>query len=74
MIFTYDKNNMFTLTLNGELIKKEKIKDKIIEISPCIDKNCGLINDCLIIKKEINEIKVVEELYLTLFKSNNFKN
>ena len=67
IIFTYDKNNMYTLTLNGELIKKEKIKDKIIEICPCIDKNCGLISDCIIIKKGEND---KEELSLPLLKSN----
>ena len=50
MIFTYDKDNMYTITLNGELIKKEKIKNNNIEIYPCIDKNCGLINDCIFIK------------------------
>ena len=71
MIFTYDKKNMYSLTLNGELIKCEEIKDKIIEIKPCIDKNFGLINDCIIIKKEVNDKQEKEEeLSLPLFKPN----
>ena len=49
MIFTYDKNYMYTLTLNGDLIKKEKLKYENVEIYPCIDKNCGLVNDCILI-------------------------
>ena len=36
MIFTYDKNNMYVITLNGELIKKQELKNKNIEIYPCI--------------------------------------
>ena len=59
MIFTYDNNNMYAITLNGELIKKEELSNKNIEIYPCIDKNCGLINDCIFIKN-LNE----EEKYL----------
>ena len=67
MIFAYDKYNMYTFTLNGELIKKEESKDmnSIDNISPCIDKNCGLINDCIIIKKLNNNDKQ-EEKELTL--------
>ena len=64
MIFTYDKNNMYTFTLNGQLIKREKIKDEKIDISPCIDKNCGLINDCIILNKEVNGKKETQELSL----------
>ncbi len=67
MIFTYDKNNMYTLTLNEELIQKEKIKDEINEFCHCMDKNCGLINDCIIIKKGGNN---KEDLSLPLLKSN----
>ena len=59
MIFTYDKNKMYTLTLNGELIKEVKLK-KNIKIYPCIDKNCGLINDCIIFKDiNTNEMKEI---------------
>ena len=50
MIFTYDQNNLYTITLNGELIKKEELKFKNIEIYPSIDKLYGLINDCIFIK------------------------
>ena len=67
MIFTYDKNNMYTFTLNGDLIKKE-LKTDNIEILPCIDKNCGLINDCIFImnvkKKDLND--GVEEISFPL--------
>ena len=50
MIFTYDINNMYVITLNGELIKKEEIKSKNVEIIPCVDKNCGLIDDFILMK------------------------
>ena len=50
MIFTYDKNYMYSISLNGELIKKEELKNIEIEIHPCIDKNCGLINDFIFIE------------------------
>ena len=53
MIFSYNKNNMYTFTLNGELIKKE-LKTENIEMIPCIDKNCGLINDCIFIRNSKN--------------------
>ena len=60
MIFTYDKNNMYTITLNGELIKKEELKDKNIEIYPSIDKLYGLINDYICIKKgDDKELKYI---------------
>ena len=58
MVFFNDKDNMYTLTLNGELIKIEKIKNKDLKIYPCIDKNCGLINDYIILCKD----KVKENL------------
>ena len=62
MIFTYDNNNMYTITLNGDLIKKEELMKKYTEIYPCIDKNFGLINDCIFIKlnkqKDIFKITV----------------
>ena len=54
MIFTYDKNNMYTITLNGDLIKKEELKYKQ-ELYLSIDKNCGLINDCIIFKDNENK-------------------
>ena len=50
MIFTYDKNCMYTISLNGDLIKKELFKNDFIIVLPCIDKNCGLINDCIFIR------------------------
>ena len=49
MIFINDKTNMYSLTLNGELIAKKEIENKELKIYPCIDKNCGLINDCIFI-------------------------
>ena len=48
MIFTYDINNMYVLTLNGQLIKKKVLKHKNIEIMPCIDKNCCFKDDFII--------------------------
>ena len=73
MIFTYDKNNMYTLTLNGELIKKEKlggkeeIGDKDITINPCIDKYFGLIKDCVFMEKKNKEDnKIIEKIKILL--------
>ena len=48
MIFTYDIKNMYVITLNGELINKVEIKIKNIELIPCVDKNCGLIDDSIL--------------------------
>ena len=62
MVFFNDKDNMYTLTLNGELIKKEKIINKDLKIYPCIDKNCGLINDYIILSAD----KVKENLSNTI--------
>ena len=50
MIFTYDKKYMYTISINGELIYKEQIKEET-EIYPSIDKNCGIINDYIIVGK-----------------------
>ena len=77
MIFTYNKDNMYTITLNGVLIKKEELKNKNIEIYPCIDKNCGLINDCIFIKdlnkeeKDLNkkiEMKEIKKKIIIIVK------
>jgi len=57
MIFTYDINYMYILSLNGELIKKEKLNENV-EIFPCIDKDCGLINDCIFIKNKLSEDEI----------------
>ena len=57
MIFTYDKNNMYTLTLNGVLINKKIINDKDMIISPCIDKNFGLVQDCIFMEKKNKQNK-----------------
>ena len=52
MIFAYDSNFiLYVFTLNGELINKRELKNKFLEIYPCIDKNFGLINDCVIIER-----------------------
>ena len=50
MIFTYDNISMYILTINGDLIRKKKFKNKIIEIIPCIDKEFGIVNDSIFIK------------------------
>ena len=51
---------MYTITINGDLIKKEELKSENIEINPCIDKNCGLINDSIFIEyKETKEKKEI---------------
>ena len=60
MIFTYDIKNMYTITLNGDLIKKEELKNKNIEIFPCIDKSYGLVNDCIFIKLNIEKKEMVK--------------
>ena len=73
MIFTYDKDNMYTLSLNGELIKKEEIKDKNIKIYPCIDKNCGLINDYIIIEKNNKNIEKIKISLPSLLKVEDYK-
>ena len=70
MIFAYDINNMYTFTLNGELIKKE-LKTDNIEILPCIDKNCGLINDCIFIKKNNDLNNEMEEISFPLLLNKN---
>jgi len=50
---------MYVLSLNGELIKKEKLKENV-EIYPCIDKDCGLVNDCIFIKN-LNDKNLLSE-------------
>ena len=67
MIFAYDKNYMYTFTLNGEIIKKEGLEINNLEIFPCVDKNCGLINDCIFIKNSENNMR---EISLPLFGMN----
>ena len=61
MIFTYDSKNMYTITLNGDLIKeKDMIKNnyQINEINPCIDKNCGLVNYCVFVGEARDRIEI----------------
>ena len=65
MIFTYDMNNMYVLSLNGELIKKEKLKENV-EIYPCIDKDCGLVNDCIFIKNSNDKNLLSKEEIISL--------
>ena len=50
MIFFYDKNYMYVITINGTFIKKKELQNKNIEIYPSIDKNCGIFNDYIYIK------------------------
>ena len=55
MIFAYDTNlTLYIFTLNGELINKKVLKNKSLEIYPCIDKNFGLINDFIFIERSNN--------------------
>ena len=48
---------MYTLTLNGVLINKKTINEKDMIISPCIDKNFGLVQDCIFMEKRNKENK-----------------
>ena len=59
MIFTYDSINMYLFTLNGELINKKELIIKNMKLYPCIDKDCGLVNDC-IFYENLNEKKKIE--------------
>ena len=61
MIFCYDINNMYAFTLNGDLIKKEPIRDKDIDLLPSIDKNCGLVQDVIFFKKIKEGVKEEEK-------------
>ena len=65
MIFTYDKNYMYTISINGEFIKKEELKNNDINLNPCIDKNCGLISDFIFIEN-INDKTKKEYFKLSL--------
>ena len=64
MIFFYDKNNMYLITLNGDLIKKTKIKYDNFEIYPIIDKNCGVVNDEILIENLDAKGNNKEEIFL----------
>ena len=64
MIFCYDKNNMYLITLNGDLIKKTKIEYNNFEIYPIIDKNCGIINDEILIEYSDGKETKQEEIFL----------
>ena len=70
MIFTYDKKMMYmyTITLNGKLIKKKEINIKNNDIIPCIDKNCGIINDFIyfIYKNNEENKQILKEISLPL--------
>ena len=74
MIFINDKTNMYSLTLNGELIAKKQIENKHLKIYPCIDKNCGLINDCIFIDTKnigkIEDLKNCMQLSFPFFEKN----
>ena len=66
MIFAYDKNNMYTISINGDLIKKEKLKNIELEMHPCIDKNCGLISDFIFIENTNDKTNKKEYYKYTL--------
>ena len=58
MIFFHDKNYMYILSINGDLINKREI-DKNIKIFACIDKNLGLTPDTIYELFENFEIKTI---------------
>ena len=74
MIFAYDLEQIYTLTINGDLIMKKRKDDFISEgnekIIPIIDKEFGINNDCIAItqqsnfnynmKKKIESYKILE--------------
>jgi hypothetical protein len=64
MIFCYDKKNMYLITLNGDLIKKAKIEYENFEIYPIIDKNCGIVNDEILIENLDVKKNNKEEIFL----------
>ena len=80
MIFTYDSEKLYSLTINGDLIKSIELKDLIIEkskqyqkfkykIIPCIDKDFGISNDFIYINIKAKEnIKLKNQKYQDLEK------
>ena len=74
MIFTYDKNNMYTISLNGDLIKKENLKGDKMVILPCIDKNCGLVNDCILIRNMNDKDFTYKEISIPSLNYDNIEN
>ena len=80
MIFTYDSEKLYSLTINGDLIKSIELKDLIIEkskqyqkfkykIIPCIDKDFGISNDFIYINIKAKEnIGVENQKYQDLDK------
>ena len=70
MIFAYDSDSMFTLSINGDLIKSININSLIkeiydivsksikdIDINVCVDKDFGIMNDFICIKVYLNKEK-----------------
>ena len=68
MIFTYDKNYMYTISLNSDLIKKEKLDNGKIIILPSVDKNCGLVNDCIFVQNLNEKVSLMKEISLPSLK------
>ena len=60
MIFFYDKNYMYCISLSGDLIKRKKLKNDRVIIFPSIDKNCGLINDFVYLKNMNGKAEFIE--------------
>ena len=69
MIFFYNKECMYILSINGDLINKLKISNDIKKITPNIDKNCGLVNDSVFVEYKDENI---EELYFPSLSNNLF--
>ena len=71
MIFAYDSDSMFTLSINGDLIKSININSLIkeiydivlksikdIDINICVDKDFGIMKDFICMKKYLNKEKI----------------
>ena len=59
MIFCYNKENYFFFSINGEIIKKEKV-NKGEEFYPCIDKYLGLFKDFVEMRKKRENSSSIE--------------
>ena len=54
MICCANLSNIIVFDINGKLINKISFKN-VIDIKFCIDKNCGLNNDCIWVIKDGKE-------------------
>jgi hypothetical protein len=70
MIFFYDNNYMYIISINGDFINKKKLDEKK-EIYPSIDKNLGLFNDYIYIKNLITNEMIKISLPSLLYEKDN---